>query len=412
MSRHSQTHRCMFALLFAALLVAPTARGGAVEIRGRVLNGTTGTPVGLVKVTIVDPRHGMATEEEIRSDAQGVFAARDLSDEISMFLVQVSHEGVIYTEIVQPAKDTVEVEVKVYETTTSWEDIRVSLPHFMARRSEDTLSIDRIFIVTNRTDPPKTVFGSGAGFKLNIPEERLQITSLFATSLGFPIGVDAHPTESPGVYTIDYPFKPGQTQVGVSFDVAYPESGYAYAESLLYAIDETVVITEDPDMEVTSTHLELGEPEDVRGFKAYRLSALPRSSALALGFRGGAAHGGPASRSPGHEIVALREPRETVSIALIAAFTLLLVLSLAFASKSPLVDTDRNALLASKRESILSRIARLDDLFDMGAVPERLYKDKRTELVETLLQITHGIGRGQSRKPKTARKAKGTPDAR
>jgi hypothetical protein len=402
--------RAVQGLLLLGAVASLADPAGAFEIRGTVVNGTTGKPVGAIEVAVVDPRHGMAAEGKIRTNAQGAFVAPDLSDEISMFLVQASYEGVTYTEIVQPSKGAANVEVKVYDTTTSWDDVGVSLPHFMARRSDDTLSIDRVFVVSNHTQPPKTVYGQNAGFRLNIPEERLQITSLFATSLGFPIGVTPHPTASPGLYTIDYPFKPGETQVGVSFDVPYPDTGYVYTETLPYALDEVVVMTEDPEMDVTGASVKLGAPEEVRGFKAYRLSTLPKSSVLALGFRGGSARALP--QASGHEIVTLREPRERGTIAIIAGFTLLLVLIMAFASKSPFVETDRTALLVSRRNSTLNRIARLDDLFEMGTVPERLYRDKRAELVQALSLIMHQIDRARPATSKTARKTKGTPDAR
>jgi hypothetical protein len=392
------------------LVVAITGHAQAREIRGTVVNGTTGKPVGPVKVTVVDPRHGMATEGEIRTDARGVFAAAGLRDDISMFLVQVSHEGVTYTEIVQPSSDTVEVEVKVYETTTSWDGLRVSLPHFLARRSLDTLSIDRVFVVSNETQPPKTVFGPGAGFRLSIPEERLQITSLFATSLGFPINVEPHPTDTPGLYTVDYPFKPGNTQVGVSFDVAYPESGYVYSEALPYPIDEAVLMTEDTEMEVASAEFTLPDPEEIRGHKAYRWGPIPQSSKLTLAFRGGSARARP--EPAGHQIVTLRDLDDRATIALIAAFTLLLVLVLAVASRSPSVDVDPSARLTAVRNSTLNKIARLDDLFEMGAVTDVLYREKRAELVESLSRIIRRIDDCQHKAARNARKRKGTSDGR
>ncbi len=398
------------ALLVLGTLVTLAGKAGALDIHGRVLNGTSGKPVGGVEVGVVDPRHGLATQGDIHTDARGVFAAPGLNDKISMFLVQVNYEGVMYTEIVRPDKDTLDVEVKVYDTTTSWEDVRVTLPHFMARRSDDTLSIDRMFLVSNNTSPPKTVYGQGAGFRLYIPDEQLRTTSLFATSLGIPIAVAALPTGTPGLYVIEFPFKPGETQVGVSFDVAYPGTGYVYTESLSYTIDEATVMTEDPQMEITSTSVTLGEPQDARGFKTYRLTSLPKSSTLALGFRGGAAR--VQTESAGHEVVTLPERWQKGSIALIAGVTLLLVLMMAFASKSPLVGTDRPALLASRRNSILSQIARLDDLFEMGAVPDRPYREKRAELVETLSRIMYQIERAQPKTFATARKPKGASDAR
>lgn len=405
------------AWLIALAFIA--GRADAREIRGQVTNGTTGNPVGLTKVAVVDPRHGMATTGEIQTDAHGSFVASNLDDKISMFLLQVNYEGVTYTEIFKPDAESAEAEIRVYDTTTAWDDVRVSLPHLMARRSNDTLSVDRIFFVTNQTKPPKTVTGEGAGFRLYIPKDHLQITSLFVNSIGVPIPVTPHTTETPDIYTVDYPFKPGETQVGVSFDVAYADTAYTYAEPLQYALDEAVVMAEDPTMEVTSATLDLGKPEEVRGLETYRLTSLPRASTLALRFRGGQAKfapaaadrqtSGEASHDAGHEIVTLRGLGTSASAALIAGFTLLLVLVMAYATRSPLAVTDETAALASRRSALLSRIAKLDDLFEMGAVPEPLYREKRSELVETLARIIYQIDKLGPKKSKMERERKGTP---
>jgi hypothetical protein len=398
------------AVLFFIALTLVAGRAGAFEIRGTVVNGTTGKPVGPIKVAVVDPRHGMATEGEIQTDAKGVFVAGNLDEKISMFLIQVNYEGVTYTEILRPGEDTVDAVVKVYDTTPAWDDVRVSLPHLMARRSNDTLSVDRIFFVSNNTNPPKTITGQGAGFRVYVPEDHLQITSLFVTSIGVPIPVSPHPTETPGIYTVDYPFKPGETRVGVSFDVAYADTGYAYAEPLQYALDEAVAMAEDPTMEVTSETLDLGKPEEVRGLEAYRLRSLPRSSTLALRFRGG--HAKLEAPASGHEIVTVRNLGQNVSVAVMVGFTLLLVLVMAFATKSPLVETDETALLTSRKNALLNRIAKLDDLFEMGTVPDQLYRDKRSELVETLARIIYQIDKLEPKKSKIGRERNGAPHAR
>ncbi len=400
----------IFALAFFA------GRADAFEIRGTVVNGTTGKPVGLTTVAVVDPRHGMATEGEIQTDAQGAFVAANLDEKISMFLLQVNYEGVTYTEIFKPGESAAQAEIKVYDTIPVWDDVRVTLPHLMARRSNDTLSVYRIFFVTNHTSPPRTITGQGAGFRLYIPKDYLQITSLFVTSIGVPIPISPRPTETPDVYTVDYPFKPGETQVGVSFDVAYADTGYTYAEPLQYALDEAVVMVEAPAMEVTSRTLDLGAREEVRGSEAYRLKSLAKSSTLALHFAGGHAKFEPPASAPGHdaghEVVTLRNLGQSATVAVMAGFTLLLVLVMAFATKSPQAETDESALLTSRRNALFARIAKLDDLFEVGTVPEPLYREKRSELAETLARIIYQIDKLGPKKSRTERERKGTPDAR
>lgn len=399
------------ALTATVAAIAFSTNALAFEIHGKVINGTTGKPIAGIEVTIVDPRHGTATEEEIRTGPEGTFAVGNLNEENSLYLVQTSHGGVTYTEIVRPEEAKAHVELFVYETTTSWDSLRVSLPHLMARRSADTLSVDRIFVVSNRTNPPKTVHGDGAGFRIFLPEEKLQITSLFATTLGIPISVAAHPTGTPGVFTIDFPFKPGETQVGVSFDVGYAEGRYSYAEPLQHSLDEALIMTEDPGMEVRSDTVELGKAEDVRGFRAHRLTGLARGTTLALEFRGGSSTARIAPAQD-HQIVTLAEPWQNASVIVIAAFFLLLVLVLAYVAKSPVATSDEVAYLNLRKGSIASQIARLDDLFAMGTVSDQLYRVKRSELVVALSRIMHRLERIQPGDSRARRQGKGTTHAR
>ncbi len=408
-------------LTVALTAVSMTLSAGparAFEIRGRVVNGTTGEPVGGLKVSVVDPRHGMAAEGQIETDAKGAFVASSLDDKISVFLVQASYEGVTYTEMIRPAGPSANVEVKVYDTTAAWDSVHVSLPQFMVRRSADTLSVERVFFITNHSNPPRTIRGPGAGFRVSIPENRLQITSLYATVLWIPIALPPNPTEMPGVYTVDYPFRPGETRVGASFDVAFGDSGYTYRETLPYDLDDVTVMTEDKALSITSPTLRLGSPEELADLVAYNLGSLRKGSTLELHFEGGQAQppteAEAQAQTPasGHQIVTLRDLSRNASIAVIAGFALLLVLVMGIAAKSPETETDQAALLASRRNSMLNQIAKLDDLFEMGTVSDQLYRMKRSELVETLARIMYRIERVQPKKQKTGRQPKGTPHAR
>jgi hypothetical protein len=403
---------CAFVLFAVAAVTALSpAAASAFEIKGRVVNGTTGEPVGPIKVSVVDPRHGMATEGEIQADAQGNFVARDLDENISVFLLQVNYLGVTYTEIVRPDGSSASVEVNVYETTTSWDGIDVSLPHFMGRRSHDTLSVDRMYVVNNQSDPPRTVVGKGAGFRVMIPDEKLQLTQLFATSMGIPITLLPNPTDDPDIVTIEYPFQPGETRVGIAYEVNYETERYDYEESIQYDLSEVIVLTEDPSMEVSSKALELPEPGETNGFKSYTLSSLPKSSTLGITFRKGEAHlhgRVPAGqRQTGHEIVTLESGWEQFTIVLIIGFALLLVLVAALGTKSPEDASSQVTLMKAQRSALVNQIARLDDLNQTGTLTDQLYKSTRAELVEKLARLIYKIDRLQPKKSQSERKRKG-----
>jgi hypothetical protein len=403
----------LFALL-AVIVVGPEA-AAAFEITGRVINGTTGEPVGPIKVSVVDPRHGMATEDEIETDAQGNFVAENLDDRISVFLLQVNYLGVTYTEFVRPEQPNVSVEVNVYETTTSWDGVDVSLPHFMGRRSHDTLSVDRLYLINNKSDPPRTVVGEGAGFRVMIPEERLQLTQLFVTSMGIPISVLPHPTDDTDIVTIDYAFQPGETRVGIAYEVDYATERYDYEESIQYDLAEVIVMTEDPSMEVSSEVLELPEPGESHGFRSYTFASLQRSSKLGITFRKGDPHlhgRVPVSQQQaGHQIVTLQSGWEQFTVIIIIGFALLLVLVAALGTKSTTDAASQVALMTAQRKRLVGQIARLDDLYETGTLTDQLYKGTRVDLVEKLARLIYKIDKLQPKKSRTAqpsRKRKGT----
>ncbi len=60
----------------------PLVRGGAgpSSSAGRVINMTTREPVIATPVSVVDPRHGMVTEEKLQTDTQGGFVVASLSE--------------------------------------------------------------------------------------------------------------------------------------------------------------------------------------------------------------------------------------------------------------------------------------------------------------------------------------------
>lgn len=402
----------LFTMATIAVMAVSPDTASALDIKGRVVNGTTGEPAGVVNVTVVDPRHGMATEGEITTDAQGNFIAKNLKEDISVFLFQVNYEGVMYTEVVNPEELSDMIEVKIYESTTSWEGVLVALPHFMARRSHDTLSIDRLYMINNLSDPPRTVMGKGAGFRVMIPDDNIEITQMFVTDLGIPITVEPRPSGEPNISTIDYAFKPGETRVGISYSMNYATERYDYEETLEYGLTQLIVMTEDPSMEVSSKDLEFPEAGETHGFRSFRFGEFAKSSTLPLTFRKGEAHlhgRSPVSQQQsGHQIVNLEAGWEQFTFIIIIGFTLLLVLVAALGTKSSLDPDSQVIVMTTQRNSLVGQIAKLDDLYETGTLTDQLYKSTRLELVEKLARTIYKIDKLQPKQSKSARKRKGS----
>ena len=175
--------RAFVAILLLAIV---PASAGAFTIKGRVVNGTTQDRNVTTDVIIVDPAGGMAGEQTVRAE-NGVFEAAGLSDDTSVFLVRIDHQGVMYNEMVRTSEgDPAEIVVMIYESTEAWEGVRVAMPHMVARRHGDHMEMEQLYEVNNVSNPPRTVIGEGP-FHFPIPEDKQEIEGVYVTALGMPI---------------------------------------------------------------------------------------------------------------------------------------------------------------------------------------------------------------------------------
>jgi hypothetical protein len=389
--RYAQTYRGLLlgtlTIVFAVSLWMPTS-AGAFQVVGKVVNGTTDNPVHPATILVVRPSGGMLTEREVHTmDDQGRFTIDDLDDEAPVYLLRVSFQGVNYTELVRfDGNDPFTMEINVYELTTSWDDVRVTVPHFMLMGSPDTLTVNKYTEITNSSSPPRTIHGDDARFVLYLPEDAIEINALNVRSLSVPLPVTPHPTGEPGAYSIDYPIKPGRTTVEVSFDLPYGDSQYTYTEPLRYDVDEMRIIAQDPAISVTSSTVDVGPSEEFHGFKSYKLADLTGGDALTLTFSGGASSAPPPAGSDAHVLVI---PSRAWNLALGLMIVLIITLIgflLAMVGKGPSKGVE-SEVLRSQKEDLLNQLAKLDDLHKTGTVSDQLYRMKRGELINALAEI-------------------------
>lgn len=378
---------CFVAAALAVIMVvcAPATRVAALDIHGQVVNGTTNTPVNPITIRVVNPSGGMRIEREVETtDDLGHFRIDGLPD-APIYLVRVTYEGVNYTEVVQSASHNHhQLEFNVYERTDTWEGVKVTAPHVLLSRSLDTLTVDKFIQVSNETSPPKTIYGGDEGFVFYLPEDLLEINSISIRSLGIPLPMTPTATGEPGFYTLDYPIKPGVTQISASLDLPYADGRYNYNEQLKYDIEEMLVITEDPGIAVTSSTTAIGEAEDFHGFKAYRLTGLTAGKPLELTISGGSSAAAHGSMPQISVVYNQTHGVALVMMIVVAAMLAGFLLMIARRGRTPGVEEE---VLSAQKEELLGQLARLDDLHKTGTLSEQVYGMKRTELVNALAQI-------------------------
>ena len=376
MSGEGQSRRRWTLVLLLLSVAAPVH---AFTVRGNVVNGTTGETPKSAKVIAVNPSGGMLQEREVEAK-DGRFEITGLDPQAPIYLLRVDYDGVPYNTPVRVDGTDHEVTIHVYESTSSWDGIKVTVPHLAASRRGDHLNIEQMFEVSNESSPPRTATGEEGFFHLFLPAEMETLNACFVTSLGVPVDRTPVPTSEPGVYRVDYPIRPGITNVGVSYVVPYPSGAFTLSTKVLYDLEHVFVYGVDPDMKITSTSHTLQPGEPVHGMTVFSIHGAPKNTDLTIAFEGGSSEAAPAA---GQEVLVVPNDAHRVAVyAMVAVLlTLLGVVGATQRTANPLADSK---VLRAHYDLLVKRLARLDDLRAAEAITPDAHSAAREEIATRL----------------------------
>jgi hypothetical protein len=283
----------------------PTAEPVAGRVTGQVLNLTSGgetlsgVPVVLYALDDFSPRE--TYDATVAGDGTFSFDPLDLVPGYS-YIATLEYQNVAYGSTFieyDGSTDSLELDIQVYEATTSVDPIRISRLHVLIDFTEGWMRVSELYIFDNDSD---RVYTGPTG---NPDEGTLQ--------LPIPTGVDRPEVERgmgenmvsasssvfevAGAYMDTLPVRPGSAsqQLMVSYDVAY-QSDATVSHSLLYPVTSVSVILPDIGLAVDSDLLGDGGQQSMQGMPfieweatdvpagetlAFRISGVPDLDALA-----------------------------------------------------------------------------------------------------------------------------------
>jgi hypothetical protein len=288
--------------LGAAAPSSSQPRGGILKVR--LVNGTTGSAGRAEKVTLFHLRNEMIPAKEVGA-VEGRFEISDIEVEGERpMLLQVTSQGVNYNEPVRFGRGyEAEVEVTVYDVVREWNDrdLEVTTARVLFRREQHRLLVDEVYVVENRTSPRKTYYDSEKGFRFYLPTSSLrELRSVSARGeSGMPVPQQAAPLPDGSAYVTRTAFKPGETEMVISYEVGYGEDGHRMESRVFYALPEYYVFVAPPDVSVEADgweHLGL-EPEG--RFVAFRKRDVTPGTPLLMKLSGGSASSAAPSSADG-----------------------------------------------------------------------------------------------------------------
>ena len=189
----------------------------ALALDGIVLNGTTRRPQSGVEIVLVQPgASGMNQLGATTSGADGKFKI-DAIIPPGPGLIQATYSGVTYNQIITPGMPTSGVEVKVFDSTKAPGIAKAAEHLILLEPTAEQIKINETFVFLNEStttfnDPTR---GSARFF---IPAASVdQARVVIRAPGGMPISRPPIKTSDKNIYKADYPIKPGETRIDLSF---------------------------------------------------------------------------------------------------------------------------------------------------------------------------------------------------
>jgi len=217
--------RRIILLSVLGLVSAPTL--SALEITGKVTNGTTGQPVANQFVNLMALREQMVPVRETETDSKGRFRFVVDANPNERFMVQVPYRGVLYSRPAMPTSgDTVTADVEVYEIGARPGDVALEAHTIFLEPHRDHVRVMEFFALKNSSRPPRAFYPDGGGFRFALPGVvgDLQVTAGRRGSVS--LRQQPQPTAQADIFVIDFALRPGESEIQVSY--ALPVTGNTF----------------------------------------------------------------------------------------------------------------------------------------------------------------------------------------
>lgn len=284
-------------------LVASAAHAGTMT--GNVINRTTGKPAAGVELKLVDLQAGMAEVATSKSDGQGQYTFNDEGIGRKPMLIRASFQGVTFNTALRPGAATADIDV--YEVSKDPKTIVVASHIVIFQPRDGQLLVGEEYVVQNNSQPAQAFFRTEGNFDFAIPPNAKLEQVSTTSSTGMAVA-QAPIEKGKGKNAIAYAFRPGETNVRLSYSMPYPGNAATVVLPASYA-DVKMLVVAAPG--VTLTGDGLGAPQPEQGMLVYPHTPLAAKTALTVnvsgvgapqtadaGEQGGSADGGQGGGTP------------------------------------------------------------------------------------------------------------------
>lgn len=273
------------------LICASSAAAGSVS--GTVTNGTTNKPVPGAEVILLQLQGGMQPVATTKTDALGRFTIHNDGLGTAPMLLRVPYRGVLYHEPIAPGAATTTTNVMVYEPTTDPHSFAVTTRAIVLQPKGSDLLVGEEYTIENQTHPPVAYYLKDGTFKFQLPQgAQLNQVSAWGAA-GMPV-IQGTIDEGHGVEAVDWPFRPGDNGVRISYQLPYASNQALIHTASLYNVQRMLLVV-PPGLQVSSAGFTPAGTE--QGYDIYTRDEIAANAPLTISVSGTASQPAAADNS-------------------------------------------------------------------------------------------------------------------
>jgi hypothetical protein len=280
-------------LRLSLLILFACAAAMAGTLTGTVHNGTNGQLAAGVDVILIQLQGGMQPVANTKSDSKGHFEFTNPEIGAAPMLVRAVYRGVNYHEPVPPGKTT--VDVQVFEPTDKANAFSVAARAVILQPKGSDLLIGEEYSIENKTQPPVAYFTPNGSFVFALPDGA-QLSQVSAAGASGMAVVQGTIDKGKGLEAIAFPFRPGESNVRVSYSLPYANNATKIRIVSPYAVERLAVFA-PPGVQVSGDGFSAAGQE--QGFNAYMRESVAANTPVLVTVSGTAPMPAPAQSGGG-----------------------------------------------------------------------------------------------------------------
>jgi len=385
----NQLARVAFCAL-GVVVLAPALSNAAVEVHGKVVDGTTNGPVPNQTVLLLTPREGMQAVAKATTNAQGEYVIKSDEAAAGFYLVEANYQGAKYHGPVKPSpQGTASADVTVYDATSSPAALRIQLLRMMCRAEGAKANVRKEYTIVNPSQPPRAYVSPNGAFHFHVPEGAGQPTAAVTGLMGMQLPEAPENGKSPGDFLLRIPIKPGENVITVDYEVDYRSMQLDLSDKVPFPVETAELYVTPSSLGVNSSALKpagVDQQDSIEKFDAQNLAVGTVVDAKLSGEAIATPRAQGGEQGEGN-VKALPNSVTKVGWPLLACFLLITLWALgvrvtkdwpAWKDRTGVSPTQKQR--TAKVDKLIDSLVDLDELFEAGTILEKDYWKERLEL--------------------------------